>query len=102
MTTHVGIINRGRLLFQGTMAELHDVGKSKISISTNDLNESSNLLLRNHYRAEIVSDTIRVPYTTLEDIAEIAALLVNNNQKVYSIGHSRENLEELFLSITQP
>ena len=101
LTTHVGIINRGRLLFQGTMDQLHDVGKSKISISTNDLIESADLLLRNHYRAEIVSDTIYVPYNTQEEIAEIAALLVNNNQKVYSIGHSREKLEELFLSITQ-
>jgi len=101
MTTHVGIINRGRLLFQGTMEELHDVSKSKVIITTNDITRSANLLLKNGYRTQIVSDSIQIAYTTLDEIAEVTALLVNNNQKVYSISHSRENLEELFLSITQ-
>ena len=100
MTTHVGIINRGRLLFQGTMEELHDMSKSKVSITTNDIIGSANLLRKHRYRAEIVSDTIQIPYSTLEEIAEVTALLVNNSQKVYSISNNRENLEELFLSIT--
>ncbi|MEJ7780769.1 MAG: ATP-binding cassette domain-containing protein [Daejeonella sp.] len=101
MITHVGIINRGQLLFQGTVQELHDVSKSQIVISTNDLAESANLLLRNGYQTEITSDSIRVPYTTPDEVAVVNALLVNNKHKVYSIGQSRENLEDLFLSITQ-
>ena len=101
MTTHIGIISQGKLLFQGTMDQLRDLSKSKVSISTNDITESAKLLLKNRYSAEIVSDIIQVPYTNPEEIAEVAALLVNNKHKVYSISHNRENLEELFLSITQ-
>ena len=101
MITHVGIINRGKLLFQGTLEELRDVSKSQIIINTDDLAESANLLLKSGYHAEIVSDTIRVPYTTLDEVADVNALLVNNKHKVYSICQSKQNLEDLFLSITQ-
>ena len=101
MITHVGIINRGRLLFQGTLEELRDISKSQIIINTEDLAESANLLLKNGYHAEIVSDTIRVPYTTLNEVADVNALLVNNKHRVYNIGQSKQNLEDLFLSITQ-
>ncbi len=101
MITHVGIINRGKLLFQGTLEELHDASKSQVIIVTGDLAESANLLLRSGYQAEIVSDSIRLPYTTHSEVAGVNALLVGNNHKVYSIGQSRQNLEDLFLSITQ-
>jgi len=102
MITHVGIINRGKLLFQGTLEELHNASKSQIVLITNDLAESANLLKRSGYQADIVSDKICLPYTTLENVAAINTLLVNNKHKVYSIGQSKQNLEELFLSITQP
>lgn len=101
MITHVGIINRGKLLFQGTLEELHSVNMSQIVIVTADLVESANLLLKNGYQAEVVGDTIRVPYTSLSEIAIINSLLVSHRQQVFSIGQSRQNLEDLFLSITQ-
>ncbi|SKB67833.1 ATP-binding cassette domain-containing protein [Daejeonella lutea] len=101
MITHVGIINHGKLLFQGTIEELHGVSKSQIVIVTADLVESANLLLRNGYHAEVISDTIRIPFTTLGEVADVTAFLVSNKHQVYSISQSRENLEDLFLSITQ-
>lgn len=102
MITHVGIINRGKLLFQGTLEELHNVSKSQVVLNTADLVESANLLLKNGYDAEIISETIRIPYTTLDEVSNINTLLVSNKHKVYSIGQSKQNLEDLFLSITQP
>lgn len=102
MITHVGIINRGKLLFQGSLEELHDASKTQIVIITNDLAESANLLMRSGYQAEITSETIRVPYTSLDEVSTITTLLVNNKHKVYSIGQSKQSLEDLFLSITQP
>ncbi len=101
MITHVGIVNRGKLLFQGTLEELRNISKSQIIINTEDLADSANLLLKNGYQAEIVSDTIRVPYTNLNEVADVNALLVNNKHRVYNIGQSKQNLEDLFLSITK-
>lgn len=101
MITHVGIINRGKLLFQGTLKELQDINKSQIVIISDNLSESVNLLMNNGYPAELVFDTIRTPFSTLDDIAVITALLVNNDHKIYGISQTKGNLEDLFISITQ-
>lgn len=101
MITHVGIINRGKLLFQGTLKELQDINKSQIVIISDNLSESVNLLMNNGYPAELVFDTIRIPFSTLDDIAVITALLVNNDHKIYGISQTKGNLEDLFISITQ-
>lgn len=101
MVTHIGIINRGKLLFQGTIEELHNVSKKQLEIQTNDLISSKELLCRNGYLAEILSDTILIPYLSENHSAEINSLLVKHDHKVYSLTTSKQNLENLFLSITQ-
>ena len=101
MVTHIGIINRGKLLFQGAIEELHNVSKKQLEIQTNDLIRSKELLYKNGYQAEISSDRILIPYLSENQSAEINRLLVKHDHKVYSLTMSKQNLENLFLSITQ-
>jgi hypothetical protein len=42
-----------------------------------------------------------IPYLSEEQSAEINSVLVKNDHKVYSLAVSKQNLENLFLSITQ-
>jgi ABC-2 type transport system ATP-binding protein len=101
MATHIGIINRGKLLFQGTIEELHNVSKKQLEILTDNLIRSKELLCNNGYQAEISSDMIFVPYFSENQCAEINSLLVRHDHKVYNLSMSKQNLENLFLSITQ-
>lgn len=101
MVTHVGIINRGKLLFQGTIEELHNVSKKQVLIQTNNINQAKDLLSRNGYQADILSEIIHVPYISGEQMADINHLLVNHEHKVYSLTKSKQDLENLFLSFTQ-
>ncbi len=101
MATHIGIINRGKLLFQGTIEELHNISKKQLEIQTDDLIKSKELLCNNGYQAEISSDMIFVPYFSENQCAEINSLLVRHDHKVYNLSMSKQNLENLFLSITQ-
>ncbi len=101
MISHAGIINQGKLLFQGELMQLHDASKTQILVVTDDLSASSSLLQDNGFVSEIGSGQIRLPYHSTEEIADINALLVNHQHRVYSIGKSKQNLEDLFLSITQ-
>lgn len=101
MVTHIGIINRGKLLFQGTIEDLHNVSKKQLEIQTNDLIKSKELLCNNGYQAEILLDTILIPYLSENQSAEINRLLVAHDHKVYNLTRSKQNLENLFLSITQ-
>ena len=101
MVTHIGIINHGKLLFQGTIEELHDVSKKQLEIGTSDPIRAKELLTKNGYQAEILSELIHIPFVSGNQNAEINSLLVRNNHKVYSLTQSKQNLENLFLSITQ-
>jgi len=101
MVSHIGIINRGKLLFQGTIEELNNLSKKQLEIQTNDLISSKELLCKHGHQAEISKDKILIPYQSLDQSAEINSLLVSNDHKVYNLGISKQNLENLFLSITQ-
>jgi ABC-type multidrug transport system ATPase subunit len=99
--THVGIINKGQLLFQGTIDELHGLSKPAVRIETDEIEKSTEIL--NKAGAEIVEQdelTVSVPYTSKEEMGHLNSLLIQNGVMVYSIGKERKDLENLFLDIT--
>jgi len=99
--THVGIINKGELLFQGTINELHDLSKPSIKIEVDDQAIATNILSTN--RAEIISEQkgiINIVYTGKTDMGNFNSLLVKNGVTVYSIATEKKDLEHLFLDIT--
>lgn len=99
--THVGIINKGELLFQGTIGELHDLSKPVVKIETNDQAAAANIL--GTAGAELVQqdeNTISVAFKGKEDMGNLNTLLIQNGLVVYSINKERKDLENLFLDIT--
>lgn len=99
--THVGIINKGELLFQGTINELHDLSKPSIKIEVDDHAAAANIL--NSNGAEIINEkegTIHINYTGKADMGKYNSLLVKNGVTVYAIGTEKKDLEHLFLDIT--
>ena len=99
--THVGIINKGELLFQGTIGELHDLSKPSVKIETNNQEKTISVLA--NAGVDILqsdSQTVSVVYKTKEDMGSMNALLVQNGISVFSIGKERKDLENLFLDIT--
>ena len=102
MATHVGIINHGELLFQGSIAELHALSQPLVYIETDNTVDAANLLTRNGYTVTDVTDNyLYVPYASKQKTAEINALLHSNGYAIFSIGKQQKDLERLFLDITQ-
>jgi ABC-type multidrug transport system ATPase subunit len=102
IATHVGIINRGKLLFQGTINELHNLSKPTLEIETSNAVEASALLAENGYVLTVLeSNKLSLLYSSPEESAKINALLVNNGYQVSSICPVRKDLEHLFLDITK-
>jgi lantibiotic transport system ATP-binding protein len=102
MATHVGIINFGELLFQGSIDELQSLSKPVVQVEVNNTADAANLLKRNKIEVnDADSEYIYIPYTTKQQMAEINALLNQGGYMVYSINKQQKDLEKLFLSITQ-
>jgi len=99
--THVGIINKGQLLFQGPIGDLQSLGKPVVRIETD--NSAQTLQLLEQLGISIVKteeNSVYISFTTKEEIANINSSLVNAGIKVYSIAKERKDLENLFLDIT--
>ncbi len=99
--THIGIINKGALLFQGEVSELRNLNKPALKIETNNNGFSAQLLSQKGI--EILREdngSIYLNYQDKTDIAQINALLVTNGIDVYGIGAESKDLENLFLDIT--
>ncbi|MBC7565535.1 MAG: ATP-binding cassette domain-containing protein [Pedobacter sp.] len=102
IATHVGIINKGKLLFQGTIDELQNLSKPTLEIETSNIIGASTLLTEHGY-ALTVSESKRLSllFSSSEESARINAILVNNGFQVSSICPVRKDLEHLFLDITK-
>ncbi|MFD0766166.1 ABC transporter ATP-binding protein [Mucilaginibacter lutimaris] len=101
MATHVGIINNGQLMFQGTIGDLQNISQPLISIETDNTVDAANLLTRNNFIVtEVGQDHLYVPFISKQQIGEINSLLVQNGVTVYGINKQHKDLERLFLDIT--
>jgi len=102
MATHVGIINFGELLFQGSIDELGALSQPLIQIETDKTVDAANFLKKNNFAVtEVTEQHLYVPFAGKDEMAQINALLNQNGFTIYSINKQQKDLEELFLSITQ-
>ena len=100
MVSHVGIILKGRMLFQGPLSELHSFQQkgARLLIKSSD-NLIAHKLLQ-EYHPEAIGDALSFPYESDNQVAAINRTLMNNNLDVYLL-HPRENdLEQLFIDLT--
>ena len=102
MATHVGIIDRGELLFQGSIGDLQAISQPQVQIEVDNTVDAANFLKKQGVSvSDINDDHITVPFESKTQMAEINGLLTRNNYPVYSIHKTQKDLEKLFLDITQ-
>jgi len=102
MATHVGIINNGQLLFQGSIKDLQAISQPLVHIEAENAVDAANLLTKNGYTVVEVTDYhLSVVYQSKQKTGQINTLLNQNGHVVYSIHKTQKDLEALFLDITQ-
>jgi ABC-2 type transport system ATP-binding protein len=101
LVTHVGIINRGRMVFQGTMADLKRKQQQILSIrlATNDDEAALKIVAPHEPAARIADGTIVVPPMSDARIARINRLLVEGGLDVHEIRAVRNDLETIFMGL---
>lgn len=100
MVSHVGIIVKGRLLFQGPLQQLHEVrqSKTKLVLETSDNNVALHLL--KNYRPLIIDQQLVLPYTDREQVANVARVLGQHSIDLYLLQPKKPELEQLFIDLT--
>lgn len=97
MATTVGIINKGKLLFEGQLTKLEE--DEKYLFETSDDAFAEQLLMRKGFELEENQDLILKDYNKA-NIAAAVKLLVANNIDIYQVRMVRKSLEDIFLDMT--
>lgn len=100
MCTHIGIISKGKLRFEGTMKELSEnFGQCKITISLKNPKEILEKIPQEFNALEIESESkISVVLSDKEIIPDFTKKLINLGAEIYEI-RIQEGLEEWFMSL---
>jgi ABC-2 type transport system ATP-binding protein len=102
MATHVGIIDRGELLFQGSIKDLEAISQPQIQVEVANTVDAANFLKKQGLTInDITEDHLTMPFISKIQMGEINALLNRNNFQVFAIQKVQKDLERLFLDITQ-
>ena len=101
LVTHVGIINQGKILFQGTLAAL--VGKRRQNsftvFETNDAPKTRQVIGDFGLNSRLESGSILIPVLGREQIARLNQKLVESGVEVYKIGKIENDLEKIFFDV---
>ena len=100
MVSHVGIIFKGSMLFQGTLDDLYffQQQSSKLFINTSNNNMAFELL--QEFTPERVEDKLAVPFRNVEQVASINRTLTKHDLDVYLLHPKENDLEQLFINLT--
>lgn len=101
MASHVGIIHKGKFLFQGTLHELQQMKakESQLQVATNN-NDVALQLLKSKFVVERQNGHLILPFTSKESTALVNRTLVESGLEVHHLHAQQTNLEQLFIDLT--
>lgn len=100
MATRVGIITKGRLIFQDSIQALQERAQTRIRLRVSDPEAAWKLLLAGGYPADWDRRELTVSRTADETVAGIVANLVRHDFDVYRVEQEEASLERIFLDMT--
>lgn len=103
LVTHVGIINKGEIIFQGTLPELHfmQAQNSTIQFETDENERALKIFRENNLECTIMDTKISLPKLEKNEIAKLNKLLIDSGIAVYEISIVKNDLESIFIDLTK-
>lgn len=101
LATTVGIISKGKMIFQDSIDVLRRYAKQHISVKTSDSEKAWRALLANGIKANYKNGRILLFGLTDREIAEAVQLLVQDGFFIYRVEEEKRSLEDIFLQLTK-
>lgn len=101
LVTHVGIISKGSMVFQGTLNDLisKQQKSSRLILETNDLNRSAEIIRSFQLNGMIEDGKMILPVLSKETIARINRKLADNDIDVFEMSVIKKDLETIFMEL---
>ena len=100
LVTHIGVINNGKLAFQGTLSDLYEISINKIIIETDETSRLAEMLERTGKNPEIKSEfSVGISVKDKEETKQLLKSISENGIFYYGVRGEQKNLEELFFDL---
>ena len=103
LATHVGIIGKGRMVFEGTLAELRRKQQAAITLSlrTSDDERALQILTSVGVHGTVDEDGIVVRAMPDDQVAHLNRQLIGAGIGVYGIGTRGNDLESIYMALVE-
>lgn len=103
IASHVGIIHHGKMLFEGTMNDLQVMKNVPVGVTfhVSNLDKAKSVFEQNNWTFEQENECFSTQFDTNELVAKQIKSLVENEISIYSCVPKINDLEQIFLDITQ-
>ena len=101
LVSHIGIINRGSMMFQGTLDELKAKQQQSVSVvfETSDSSRTREVLISMKLEPACENGRCTLPALPKEKIADINRQLVMKGIDVYEVSVVKNDLERIFMDM---
>jgi ABC-2 type transport system ATP-binding protein len=100
MVSHVGIIYKGKMLFQGTLQELHHFQQDKAKLLINTSDNHTAIKILKDFNPQRSEDILALPFADMKQVAEIGRTIMHNGLDLYLLQPKKLELEQLFIDLT--
>lgn len=100
MATHVGIIDKGQLIFQDSLSVLHEHSRLRLLLKTNNDVHALKILKRCQIPAEIKNDKLYLRITEDELVIKAVSALTSSGIGILRLIEQQMSLEDIFLHLT--
>ncbi|MCI9360955.1 MAG: ATP-binding cassette domain-containing protein [Hungatella sp.] len=100
MATHVGIIDKGQLIFQDTLSRLHEHSRSRLLLSTDNDEQAIKVLKEQGIPWEFNKGKLFLPFREDTMVINAVSSLVNSGIGILRLNEQQMSLEDIFLHLT--
>lgn len=101
LVSHIGIIHKGRMMFQGTLEELKEKQQQSVSVifETSDSSRTKEVLVSMQLEPACTNGRCTVPAIPREKVADINRQLVMKGIEIYEVSVVKNDLERIFMEM---
>ncbi|MGG2056924.1 ABC transporter ATP-binding protein [Lysinibacillus pakistanensis] len=100
MATQVGIVSKGKMIFQDSIEAMRKSAQPKIFIKVSDAEKGWRSLVAHGIKAEHKEGLISLDECSDEKVAHIVQILVQEGILIYRVEEEKRSLEDIFLQMT--
>ena len=100
VVTHIGIVQKGQRLFQGTLNELQAQRREHIQLGVSEPDKALQILANAGWTAQIDSDYLSVMAKGRAEAVQINNLLTQQGIGIFHLAIEQPSLEKIFLQLT--